>query len=115
MTDPQYQSPPANNPNAGINRAFHKQALQDICNTVFYEWEDMDRIAQAWKQRGCMSPFVEYAIETLCKEKHDYYEENYHSLAWAKDNLPRYYLNAWCQDHGYDFLTLCRVIDDADM
>lgn len=93
--------------------AYRKMALEDLRSQSTFDWEDIDRFAMQWEKRQSNLPFIDFAISRLCEENAERYAKKYDSIKWSEDHMPRNMLKAWCDEHGYDFVTLCRVIDDG--
>ena len=95
--------------------AFKKMALEDFRSQSTFGWEDVDRFAMRWAKSQSDLPFIDFAVDKLCEENAERYSKKYDSIKWAENHMPRNMLKAWCDEHAYDFITLCRIIDDEKM
>ena len=98
-----------------LNYALQKLALESIRHELYNGWKNLDKIAGLWKSTHSCKTFTNFATTWFIRHNRAEYEEKYHDLRWAMDNLPRYMLQRWCNEHDFDFFTVCRVIDDKEI
>lgn len=96
-------------------KALHRFATEDLRSLWLFDMCKFAEILEAWRDDPCTEPVTEYYANHLPVEKQEEFEKRFKSPSWAAYALPRYMLKEWCTQHGYDFPTLCRIIDDDEL
>ena len=93
--------------------AFKKFIDCKLMEMVNLDQEELDELAQQWLHNSDkQEKLTDFYVRIHDVEFRNEFDERYVKPSWAARNLSRHHLQEWCDVHGYDFLTLCRILDD---
>ena len=94
--------------------ALRDYVTRDLFSFSDQDWSIFDEYADEWKRTASDKPFIEFCFDKLPEKSKESFEKEMNTVSYTVCRLPRKYLKIWCDEHGYDFLTLCRILDDKE-